>query len=222
VAIGSRYIPRRQVGKVSLVQTLDVTRASARALGRHLHRKGRLADPEDVFFLTIEELVGEARGAGVPGSLDELVVWRRARRRQYQAMEIPRDFYGVPQSGEAQDSPTATDPGVDRLQGQGVSAGRVEGLARVVRSAADKIEVGEILVGEFTDPGWTPVLMVAAGVVLDVGGLMSHGAIIARELGIPCVLGTGSATRLIRTGDRVLVDGDRGTVEIVHLAPSGG
>jgi pyruvate,water dikinase len=218
VAIGSVYVPRRQVGKVSLVQTLDVTRASARTLGRELNRRGRLSDPEDVFFLTIEELVGEARGGGVPGSLDALVAWRRARRREYLGMEIPRDFHGVPRPYQRHDTETASGPVGDHLRGQGVSAGQVEGVARVMRSAADEIEEGEILVCEFTDPGWTPVLMVAAGVVLDVGGLMSHGAIIARELGVPCVLGTGSATRLIHTGDRVRVDGDSGIVQIVDVA----
>jgi pyruvate,water dikinase len=217
VAVGRRYVPRRQVGKVSLVQVFDVTRACARALGRELHRRGRLSDPEGVFFLTIDELVDEARGGADDGSLDGLVEWRRERRRAYLALEIPRDFYGVPQPEGRREAPRMADPRPDRLHGQGVSAGTVEGVARVVRSAADTIDAGEILVCEFTDPGWTPLLVVAGGVVLDVGGLMSHGAIIARELGIPCVLGTGSATRQIRTGDRVRVDGDNGIVEILEV-----
>jgi pyruvate,water dikinase len=218
VAVGRRYVPRRQVGKVSLVQVFDVTRACARALGEDLHRRGRLSDPEDVFFLTIDELVDEARVAGDGGSLDELVEWRRRRRQAYLALEVPRDFYGVPQPVERRASQPVTDGRTQQLHGQGVSAGAVEGVARVVRGASDRIDAGEILVCEFTDPGWTPLLVVAAGVVLDVGGLMSHGAIIARELGIPCVLGTGSATRRIRTGDRVRVDGDSGIVEILEEA----
>ena len=82
-------------------------------------------------------------------------------------------------------------------------------------SAEETVESGEILVAPFTDPGWTPLLIVAAGVVLDVGGTMSHGAIIARELGIPCVLGVSGATRVIRTGDRLRLNGDDGTVEIL-------
>ena len=108
------------------------------------------------------------------------------------------------------------------LQGLGVSAGVVEGTARVIASALETVEPGEILVCPFTDPGWTPLLIVAAGVVLDVGGTMSHGAIIARELGIPCVLGTENGTARISTGDRLRVDGGAGIVEILERAATSG
>jgi pyruvate,water dikinase len=133
-------------------------------------------------------------------------------------MPVPGSVPGI--------GPDAAGPAAapDVLSGQGVSAGVVEGVARVVRGASESIEAGEILVCEFTDPGWTPLFMVAGGAVLDVGGSMSHGAIIARELGIPCVLGTARGTTAIRTGDRIRVDGSRGTVEILERAsvPGGG
>lgn len=226
--IGRRYVPLRQVGKASLVQTLDVARACARRLGADLREQGRLDDPEDVFFLTADEIIG-AKGSADP--LGDLVAWRRQRRESYFAFEIPRDFYGIPEpldaaAGAAPVPGPAAVPGpapgpgnaAVSLTGQGVSAGLVEGRARIVSDATQALEAGEILVSAFTDPGWTPLIAVAAGIVLDVGGSMSHGAIIARELGIPCVLGTGSATAVIGTGDLLRVDGARGVVEVVERA----
>ena len=219
--LGRRHVPLRQVGKASLVHVFDVARACARSVGRELTDQGRLDDPEDVFFLTIPEAV-EAGQHSRP--FQELVTWRRERRLGYLRMEIPRDFYGVPEPA-APAAPADSPPGdgeVTTLSGQGVSGGRVEGRARILAEAAQPIQSGEILVAEFTDPGWTPAIAVAGAVVLDVGGIMSHGAIIARELGIPCVLGTGRATSVIRDGDLLGVDGARGLVEILERADAAG
>ncbi len=218
LTIGRRYVPLRQVGKASLVQSLDAARACAWALGQELQRRGVLADADDACMLTVDELVGAVRDPNA-NSLSELTAWRRAQHAHYLTLTIPRDFFGVPEPIAADDEqvPTTT-----MLRGQGVSAGVVEGTARVVASAHETIEPGEILVCPFTDPGWTPLLVVASGVVLDVGGSMSHGAIIARELGIPCVLGTQHGTVLIATGDRLRVDADEGVVEILERADASG
>jgi phosphohistidine swiveling domain-containing protein len=93
----------------------------------------------------------------------------------------------------------------------------VEGRARVVGSLDEvsQIEHGDILVTRFTDPGWTPALGLVAGVVTEVGGLLSHAAVIGRELGIPAVLNLPGATQLLRTGQRIRVDGGAGTVEVL-------
>jgi phosphohistidine swiveling domain-containing protein len=225
IRIGRRYVPLRQVGKAILVQVFDAARACARAAGRQLADLGSIESADDVFFLTIDDIADAARAAP-PTKLADVVAWRKERRREYLAMDIPREFTGMPVPGSVRDvdSDAAGTAELDVLSGQGVSAGVVEGVARVVRGASETIEAGEILVCEFTDPGWTPLFMVAAGAVLDVGGSMSHGAIIARELGIPCVLGTARGTTAIRTGDRLRVDGGRGSVEILERAsvPGGG
>jgi phosphohistidine swiveling domain-containing protein len=213
LALGRRYVPLRQVGKASLVQCLDVARACARSLGGELYRRGCLADPDDVCMLTVDEVLAAVRNPST-GSLAPLTAWRRERHALYLTLEIPRDFYGVPEP--LRQTEAAVVHRSVTLRGQGVSAGVVEGPARVLESATETVEPGDILVCPFTDPGWTPLLVVAAGVVLDVGGSMSHGAIIARELGIPCVLGTGNGTATIRTGDRLRVDGDNGVVEILE------
>lgn len=215
--IGRRYVPLRQVGKVSLVQSIDAARACARVIGRGLKAQGKLANADDVFMLTVREVIS---AASTPlDSYEPLVEWRRERRNRYLAMTIPREFSGVPEVLEAPAASAAVKLPATQLPGLGVSSGIVEGIARVLTNACDDLEPGEILVSQFTDPGWTPLLVVASGVVLDVGGVMSHGAIIARELGIPCVVGTASATREIRTGDRLRIDGGKGLVEILERAP---
>lgn len=102
------------------------------------------------------------------------------------------------------------------LAGAPVSAGVIEGVAKVVLDPAiEQVLPGEILVAPFTDPGWTPLFINAAGLVLEVGGLMTHGSVIAREYGIPAVVGVLDATKLIQTGQRLRVSGDAGYVEIL-------
>ncbi len=100
------------------------------------------------------------------------------------------------------------------VTGLGVSPGIVEGLARIVHEPGDsELEPGEILVCQTTDPSWSAYFLLAAGVVIDIGGSLSHGAIVARELGIPCVINTLDGTRRLRTGERIRVDGGTGRVE---------
>jgi pyruvate,water dikinase len=102
------------------------------------------------------------------------------------------------------------------LAGNPVSAGVVEGIAHVITDPRrESLEPGEILVAPFTDPGWTPLFINAAGLVMEVGGLMTHGSVIAREYGIPAVVGVIDATKEIRTGQRVRVNGDLGYVEVL-------
>jgi len=102
------------------------------------------------------------------------------------------------------------------LRGSPVSAGVVEGMARVVLDPRHAILTnGEILVAPGTDPGWTPLFLSAAGLVMEVGGLMTHGSVVAREYGIPAVVGVPDATKTIRTGQRIRVNGDLGYVELL-------
>jgi pyruvate,water dikinase len=117
------------------------------------------------------------------------------------------------------------DPG-DRptgITGVGAGTGTVEGLARVITdpAAAEPVEDGEILVCPVTDPSWVSLMAIASALVIDIGGTASHGAVIARELGVPCVINTLTGTRDLRTGDRIRVDGDHGTVEILERAGPG-
>ena len=105
------------------------------------------------------------------------------------------------------------------LKGMPVCLGKVEGIARVVKFVenADEIQEGEILICVFTDIGWSPYLCLINGLVTELGGLISHGAVVARECGIPCVVNVANATDLIKTGDHVIIDGAAGTITKLEL-----
>jgi phosphohistidine swiveling domain-containing protein len=211
-----RYIPLREVGKAAFLQTIDGARAAARFLGADLAGAGRLADPADVYFLTVAELTAPA----LPADLGGLVGQRRARYQQYRSLRLPDRWVGVPEPlAEPAEAPAAGGPA--RLTGLAVSPGVVEGVARVVHRAEEAdLEPDEILVCKTTDPSWASCFLVASAVVIDIGGPLSHGAIVARELGIPCVINTGNGTGTIRSGDHLRVDGGAGTVDILRPALS--
>ncbi|WP_216892226.1 PEP-utilizing enzyme [Nocardia alni] len=197
-----------ELGKATYHIALDGCRAAARRIGAELHQRGVLGNPEDVFFMTIEEI------DTAPGNLHELIAFRRQRRKEYTGIDLPMTFYGVPEPlGEA-----ALDAATTEITGIGASNGVVQGRARVVQDAVDDelFESGDILVCRTTNPSWTPLFTLVDAVVIDIGSTASHGAIVARELGIPCVINTGSGSRTIRTGDLIRVDGSSGVVTIVE------
>jgi pyruvate,water dikinase len=201
-------IPLRAVGKTAYLFALDGARAAARRVGVLLAADGVLADPEDVFYLTGEELLGSGRG-----ELRELVQTRRALREHYRTLELPVHWTGPPEPSAS--APADEEP-VGRIEAIGVSPGVVEGPVRVVEDPADtEMEPGDILVAHTTDPSWASVMFMAGALVVDIGGQMSHAAVVARELGVPCVMNTRVGTRALRTGDRVRVDGAAGTVDVL-------
>ncbi|MFF3444406.1 rifamycin-inactivating phosphotransferase [Streptosporangium sp. NPDC002721] len=178
-----------------------------------LVRSGVLREREDVFFLRFEELREVVRTGEVDAGL---ILERREAFRSYEALTPPRvltsDGEVVTGRYRRDDAP----PGA--LAGLPVSAGTVEGRARVVTDMARAdLEAGDILVTAFTDPSWTPLFVTVAGLVTEVGGLMTHGAVIAREYGLPAVVGVEGATRLIRDGQRIRVHGTEGYVEILDI-----
>jgi phosphohistidine swiveling domain-containing protein len=199
----------RERGKTSELQIIDVARASARALGLQLASAGSLADPDDIFFLTADELIDPSTG-----DLKGRCATRRTQHQLYLATSVPLAWTGKPDLV----APVQAGAWDGQLEGLGASPGTVEGLARVVHDPNDDFESDEILVCHTTDPGWAPLFLVAAAVVVDVGGSMSHGSIVARELGIPCVTNTRIGTTAVRTGDRLRVDGATGRVERLAVA----
>jgi pyruvate,water dikinase len=208
--MAGRYLPLRSVAKVSFTQSLDVARASARRIGALLAADGVLADPEDVFYLTGPEIQGP-----VPPNVAALVAERRAIREAYRSVQIPVVFEGAPEVSVAD----GTEAEADVLSGLGVSPGIAKGRIRVVTDPADtEMEPGDILVAHTTDPAWASVMFLASALVVDIGGLLSHAAVVARELGIPCVMNTGNGTRALRNGDLCRVDGAAGTIEILERA----
>ncbi len=150
-----------------------------------------------------------------------IVAERRRAHARHLALSPPPVVLGEYEPEEPGSGSRSAPPGHMVLRGIAASPGIAEGPARVVlrEDAEETVRPGEILVAPFTDPGWTPYLVVAAGVVMDFGGMLSHGSVVAREYGVPAVVNVGAGTTLIRTGDRVRVDGTRGTVEILGESP---
>lgn len=209
--LAEKRIPLRGMAKNSFLQSLDVARAAARRIGEHLVADGVIDDVEDVFMLTIEELEGDVRDG-----IRDLVRKRRERVMLYKELRLPPVWKGEPVPTLVRDPlPRRADTS---LSGVGVSTGVVEGRARVVMEPDfAEIEPDEILVAPTTDPSWSSIMFVSSALIVDIGGAMSHAAVVARELGIPCVVNC-PGTQAIRSGDRVRVDGTAGTVEILERA----
>ncbi|MBI4575258.1 MAG: hypothetical protein HY722_03240 [Planctomycetes bacterium] len=209
VRVARSLMPLREDVKFHALRALAAVRRVLLEEGDRLATRGLLARPDDVFYLELPELAAD----GV--DLARLVTPRRARREEERREEPPplRVLPGTA-GAPANASPTALCVPGSILVGLGASAGRYSGRVRVCHEVCEAalLEPGEVLVAPQADPGWTPAFAVAGAVVLDVGGVLSHAAVIARELGVPCVVGTRHACRALRTGDRVEVDGARGRV----------
>jgi phosphohistidine swiveling domain-containing protein len=208
--LAASRIPLRGVAKRSFLQGLDVIRASARRIGAELVTSGVLGEPDDAFYLTADELTGTP-----PADVAELVAKRRRRREEYRQVSIPGAWKGLVVPVALLDTNGRAER-VRLVHGIGVSGGIVEGVVRVVTDPAfTEVEPGEILVAPTTDPSWASIMFLSSGLVVDIGGPISHAAVVARELGLPCVVNTRTGTQQLRTGDRVRVDGGAGTIEVL-------
>ena len=183
-------------------------------IGQHLKERGALCNQDDIFFLHLEEV---ARLTDKRETLDfrESIAARRAEYERFRTLNPPDVVLG--RWEPSQEVPEAPPPSMDIFHGIAVSPGVATGPARVILSAEnqERVRPGEILVAPFTDPGWAPYFMTAAAIVMDRGGLLSHGSIVAREYGIPAVVNVGPATKSLRTGQMLEVDGNRGTVGLL-------
>jgi len=211
-----RMTPLRENMKNELVRGFALLRRLLLELGGRMAAAGALERQGDIFFLAVDEIRALVRGDLEGPASRPLAAGRRDGHAAWEARPAPpmivvgRDGSAGAPSGpeEAADGPV--------LAGIGVHPGVVRGPARVIlRSGAEEVRPGEVLVAPFTDPGWTPYFLNAAAVVVDTGGILSHGSIVARELGIPTAVNVGPATRTIRTGQVVEVDGGKGTVRVV-------
>jgi pyruvate,water dikinase len=207
--IARAMIPLREVGKAAFLMAIDAGRSAARARGAELAASGALDDPDDVCFLTVDELVDD----GIATVARDLARRRRARYEIHHELALPQAWFGVPVARTGGD----VLPTVGPIRGFPVVPGLIEATACVAADAVDALRLvpGQVLVCRTTDPSWAPVFPLAAALVIDIGGPMSHGAIIAREMGIPCVIATGSGTAVIPDGARLRVDAGAGTVEVL-------
>ncbi|MEH6582348.1 MAG: PEP/pyruvate-binding domain-containing protein [Halioglobus sp.] len=204
-------IRRREHTKSQLVQLAYRFKQAFRNLGERMASEGILPDADLVFFFSTSELsefIAQPSASAVEHALA-----RRDALDYQQQFEFPEISVGMPQPLE----PQVVDVLDGVLQGRPASRGVVEGVARVAHTLqeAAALEPGEILVTPITDIGWTPYFSLIGGLVTDLGSSVSHGAVIAREYGLPCVVNTRQATRFLETGSRVRLDGDTGTVTLL-------
>jgi pyruvate,water dikinase len=202
-------VRNREQSKSMMIFVIDEFKRAYRHLARLLVDAGRLPEADLIYFLTHREV-----GRIVQGADPALIRKARARRRAHawhQGLAFADISVGPPRPATDE----AEEPcGADELRGRPASHGVVAGPARVVRTLEDAAELvpGEVLVAPVTDVGWTPYFGFIAGLATDVGSPISHGAVVAREYGLPAVVNLRTATRTFRTGDRVVLDGTRGTL----------
>ncbi|MFD9500220.1 rifamycin-inactivating phosphotransferase [Streptomyces sp. NPDC060035] len=205
------FIGYREYPKYGIVSRFFVYKQALMREAERLVQAGVLSEKEDIFSLTFQELHDVVRSNQVD---EQLIQQRKEAFQSYHALTPPRvltsDGEAVTGAYRRDDVPEGA------LVGLPVSAGTVEGRARVILDMAEAdLEAGDILVTTFTDPSWSPLFVGIAGLVTEVGGLMTHGAVIAREYGLPAVVGVERATRLIRDGQRIRVHGTDGYIEIL-------
>ena len=200
--------------KSEVIKLLTAMRKLLIELGKKLADKGVLENADDIFFLRQEEIAPVVNGKE-QFDIRRIIAARRAEYDKNSSVTPPDVVFG--QFDPDNYVPDTQDEQTEVLNGLGVSPGRATGRARVIlRADSDQqLLAGEILVAPFTDPGWTPYFVPAAAIVMDEGGVISHGSIVAREYGIPAVVNVGSGTKIIKTGQTIQVDGDLGVVRIV-------
>ena len=212
-----RYAPYRENLKAGALRALFLLKQIFIEEGRRLVQRGVLEQASDVFYLEVHEL-DAARKSATDGALTRtLVQARRAERERWRTTVPPPFILEVPgeQLRPLAAEPQSPSPG--SLAGVAVSQGRVTGTARVLASLDEAVRLhkGEVIVARIVNAGWTPLFVLAGGIVAEMGGALSHGAIVAREYGIPAVFGVTGATSRIRDGDTVTVDADHGIVTVV-------
>jgi pyruvate,water dikinase len=205
------FIGYREYPKFGMVSRYFVYKQALLEEAERLVQAHVLHEKEDIFYLTFQELHDVVRTNQVD---DQMIRDRKDAFTSYQALTPPRvltsDGEVVAGSYRRVDAPAGA------LVGLAVSAGVVEGRARVIHDMAEAdVEAGDILVTAHTDPSWSPLFVAITGLVTEVGGLMTHGAVVAREYGLPAVVGVENATRLIKEGQRIRVNGTDGYVEIL-------
>ncbi|HEX2514827.1 MAG TPA: PEP-utilizing enzyme, partial [Chloroflexota bacterium] len=205
------YMGYREYPKYGMVSRYFVYKQALLEEAERLVQAHVLREREDIFYLTFQELQDVVRTSQVD---EQLIRQRKDAFESYQALTPPRvltsDGEVIAGAYRREDLPAGA------LVGLAVSGGTVEGRARVILDLAEAdLEASDILVTAYTDPSWTPLFVAIKGLVTEVGGLMTHGAVIAREYGLPAVVGVERATQLIRDGQRIRVHGTEGYVEVL-------
>jgi pyruvate,water dikinase len=209
------YVTMRENSRFYWIMAAYITRKKILRLETRLIAQGRLRCRDDIFYLECAEMEQLERGALGWTDVEERIAERRREHVRLSKITPPRTI-GLTLPRRPADAPADAGDAVV-LRGQTASPGRCEGTARVILDPAVDVELrpGEILIAPYTDPAWTPLFLTAGAAVVEVGSFLSHAGTVAREYGLPCVVDVEGCTTRIRTGDRLLVDGDAGTVRVL-------
>jgi pyruvate,water dikinase len=211
ISLVRNFIGYREYPKYGMISRYFVYKQALLKEAGRLVRANVIQEKEDIYYLTFEELRDVVR----THELDYQIIGKRKDEHTlYEKLKPPRV---ITSDGEIIAGEYKRDNlPAGALVGLPVSSGVVEGRARVVLNVEDAVlEEGDLLVTAFTDPSWTPLFVSIKGLVTEVGGLMTHGAVIAREYGLPAVVGVENATKLIKDGQRIRVHGTEGYIEIL-------
>jgi pyruvate,water dikinase len=219
-------VKNRENMRFARTRIYGLLRELLRALGQGLANEGVLNDPEEVFYLTIDEVWDFVKGTAVTTRLSDLAMLRREEFDGYRAAECPPlddrfETYGMANHRNrfVNHKPKTLNNKDGVLRGVGCSPGITSGEVIVIADPRDDVRLsGEILVAERTDPGWVPLYPAVSGLLIERGSILSHSAVVAREMGIPTIVGITGLTATLKSGQRVTMDGSAGTVEL--LTPS--
>ena len=181
-----------------------------------------IEEKRDIFYLEVDEILYFIDGKSTTNNLKDLIAIRKAQYKKYNNVTPDERFYtngavNIGNNFKRQQETKQNNDKTIELKGIGASPGRITGIARVIKEPKNaKIEQGEILVAEFTDPGWIMLFPASSGILVERGSLLSHSAIVSRELGIPAVVGITGLLNNIKTGDKIELDGTTGIVKSIE------
>lgn len=211
------HIKHREHMRLLRAQTFGAARYIFLSLAQHLIKQSVLNKEEDIFYLEVDEIFNFIDGSSTVTNLQNLVNLRRKEHGEYYRNSLPKRFNtrGIPYLDLPEKEVGVSAP-QGALRGIGCSTGIVEGTAYVMTEFEPEADIPHdaILITRHTDPGWIPVFSYVRGIIVEHGGLLSHAAIVSRELGIPCIVGVPEATQSIKTGDRVRMNGTNGRISI--------
>jgi pyruvate,water dikinase len=216
-------VKNRENTRFARTRYFGLVRYMFQAIGEDLTKNGVLDHPMDVFYLTIEEIIAYSEGRSIHKNLKPLIKARQEELEHYQQQDDPNErFYtrGVVYTGNSwqqQELEIDEDLPEGTLKGLACSPGTIEKEVKVILSPKDDLEInGEILITSRTDPGWVPIYPSISGLAIERGSLLSHSAIVARELGIPTVIKIKGLLEKVKTGDRIFLDGEKGIIKILN------
>lgn len=213
------HIKHRESMRLLRAQTFGAARFIFLGFARHFVKQGLLQNKQDIFYLEAEEIFRTVDGSATTGNLQGLTDLRRAEYDAQKDNQLPQRFTtrGIPYENLPLE-PESVPASSSGLQGTGCSSGVAHGTAYVMADFEPNADMPEdvILITRHTDPGWIPIFSYVRGLIVEHGGLLSHAAIVSRELGIPCIVGVEDATKIFKTGDKIRLSGDTGRIAVTR------